>query len=193
MRPDVHALALRSAAKLVLGMASLATVTTACSSETTDETGASTDAVMTKNDDAKATNDNAVVIDNGLGGTGAQTTAECKEVLASAYPHPGGYQWEPVAEPADVVACCNQELVAHGAGSHYRWDCCVAYDPNATPSTDATDTKPSFRDSIGWACTPWGPPVPPSFDRVNKKTRKMSPARRDMNRFLASQLLPQVA
>src|SRR4051812_20204255 len=83
MRPDVHALALRSAAKLVLGMASLGSVATGCSSEATDETGASTDAVMTKNETA--------------------TTAECKETLASAYPQPGGYQWTPVAEPADVV------------------------------------------------------------------------------------------
>lgn len=189
MRPDVHALALRSAAKLVLGMASLATVTTACSAEATDETGASTDAVMTKNDtNDKATNDNAI-LDNGLGGTGAQTTAECKETLASAYPHPGGYQWKPVAEPADVVACCHEELVAHGAGSHYRWDCCVAYDPNATPSTGASDGTQSFEQSIGWACTPWGPPVPPAMKRI----RKASPARRDMNRFLASQLLQQVA
>lgn len=198
MRPDVHAAALRSAAKLVLGMASIASVTVACSSETTDDTGASTDAVMTKNDNA--TKKNATDDDLALtgGATGEPTSKECAATLASAFPTPSGYEWTPVPQPPKVAACCDEELTKHGWTTAYRWDCCVAYDENAPLETDKEGNPIPWSAPTGMhkhvlACTPWGPPVPPQMNRLQRRNRKLSPARHDMNRFLASQIEAQLA
>jgi hypothetical protein len=192
MRPDVHAAALRSAAKLVLGMASIASITTACSSEATDDTGASTDAVMTKdNTDTNQKTDDSML---NLGeGTGQATTAACKATLSTAFPHPSFKDYgKATPQPADVVDCCKQELAKHGSMTAYRWECCFAYDENVTVDpgddgkVDPWDVPTLSSKAPGFACTPWGPPVPPQMNRMQKRHRKLSPARRDMNRFLAA-------
>ncbi|MBX3209156.1 MAG: hypothetical protein KF764_29250 [Labilithrix sp.] len=85
----------------------------------------------------------------------------CEATLTAAFPTPGNYQWEPVAQSKDVVACCDEELTKNGAGSEYRWDCCVAYDPTVDPE----GRGPRSGGTHGMACTPWGPPVPPSMKR----------------------------
>jgi hypothetical protein len=192
MRPDVHAAALRSAAKLVLGMASIASVTTACSSEATDDTGATTDAVMTKETGSKKTDDTTTVTADLGEGSGKPTTKACKATLSTAFPHPSFKSYGVTTpQPADVLDCCQQELAKHGSMTAYRWECCFAYDENATvdPGKDGTvdpwDVPTLSSQAPGFACTPWGPPVPPQMNR----NRKFSPARRDMNAFLASQLV----
>lgn len=192
MRPDVHAAALRSAAKLVLGMASIASVTVACSSESTDETGASTDAVMAKNDNANKTND-TTTIDLGEG-TGTETTKACKATLQTAFPNPSFKDYgHATPQPKEVLDCCDSELSGHGSLTSYRWECCFAYDENAnvTPGEDGKVDPwdaPTLSKNHGWACTPWGPPVPPQMNRMQRRSKKLSPARRDMNRFLAAQV-----
>jgi hypothetical protein len=198
MRPDVHAAALRSAAKLVLGMASLASITTACSSEATDDTGASTDAVMTKdNNDSKKTDDTMLSFGNG---TGEATTAACKATLESAFPHPTFKDYgKATPQPGDVLDCCKQELAKHGSMTKYRWECCFAYDENAKVDpgkdgeVDPWDVPTLSSQAGGFACTPWGPPVPPQMNRMQRRNKKLSPARRDMVRFLVSQIEAQLA
>lgn len=182
MRPDVHAAALRSAAKLVLGMASFAAVTTGCSSEATDDTGISDDAVTTKG---------PMTIDeiDPKGEVPEETSKACQATLASAFPAPGDYHWLPVPVESDVAACCDEELSKHGSMTPYRWDCCAAYDETATLQTDEDGnvipwSAPTGMQKHGWACTPWGPPVPPQM----RRSKKMSPRRHDMNRFLAAQV-----
>ena len=144
---------------------------------------------MAKNDNA--TNDTSPndSVTTAFGGTGVPTSKECKATLSSAFPTPGDYQYEAVAQPHDVAACCDEELVKHGAGTPYRWDCCVAYDETA-PVDPGKDGKvdpwdaPTGMKKHAFACTPWGPPVPPKM----KRSKKPSPARRDMNLFLAAQV-----
>lgn len=188
MRPDVHAAALRSAAKLVLGMASFAAI--GCSSEAADDTGASTDAVMTKDDSTKKTDDTMVDLDLG-NGTGEATTKECKATLAATFPSPSFKDYgHATPQPADVLECCEQELAKHGSATEYRWACCFAYDENAKVDpgkdgeVDSWEVPTLSSHAHGFACTPWGPPVPPKM----KRDRKMTPRRRDMNRFLAAQV-----
>jgi hypothetical protein len=169
MRPDVHAAALRSAAKLVFGMASLSLV--ACTADPTEESSASDNALTNSKGDANGSTNNGNTGDNGNGETNPTnepTTPECKATLASAFPQPSGYEWKPVPQSPDVVACCDQELTKHDAMTKYRWDCCVAYDPATVPAGQ----KPKgigFSDGHGMACTPWGPPVPPSMNRMKRR------------------------
>lgn len=96
----------------------------------------------------------------------------CDVVLASAFPTPGDYQWEPVAQSKEVVACCDEELTNKGSSSTYRWDCCVAYDPEATPDPNGGFANPQH----GMACTPWGPPVPPSMKRARRPMPRLAQA-----------------
>jgi len=88
----------------------------------------------------------------------------CEAVLAAAFPTPGDYQSMPVAQSKEVVACCDEELTTNGVMSMYRWDCCVAYDPEVTPEPHRGFSNPEH----GMACTPWGPPVPPSMKRARR-------------------------
>lgn len=46
--------------------------------------------------------------------------------------------------------CCTEELVKHGTGSKFRWECCSAL----------ADVPQGAEPS---ACTPWGPPCPPEM------------------------------
>lgn len=168
MRSDVHLAALRAAARVAFSVASVALVN-GCSAA---DDGAS------KSDDRRAANDSedttasesAVVSRPGSQGRPRPPCTDasapkptCEQILASKFPVPGDYQYEPVAQPADVVACCDQELTTHGAQSKFRWDCCVAYDPAKVPAGE--DPPSPFSGAHGLACTPWGPPVPPSMAR----------------------------
>lgn len=173
MRPEAHAAALRSAAKLVLGMASIATFNVGCSSETSEETAANDSAVTTT--DAEKTCE-------GKPTTTPTPAPACGAVLNAAFPKKDGFTWQPHAQSAEVVACCRAELAEHDFASPHRWDCCWAFDPaeQKDPNTEWPTTVAQTA-GLGLACTPWGPPVPPS---MNRKIRR-SPARRDMAAFIA--------
>jgi hypothetical protein len=140
MRNDVHLSALRAAARVAFSVALL----NGCSSpDVADEAEGSSDALKAAKMPPKE--------------------PCCNDLLSKTFPVPGDYQWEPVPQPADVVACCEKELATAGADSKYRWDCCVAYDPAVDP--DGTSTQRPI------SCTPWGPPVPPSMKRKNARKR----------------------
>jgi hypothetical protein len=133
MRNDVHAAALKAAAKVAFSVAFL----NGCGSAAEPAEEA-------------ATNENAIHSD-GCPSTG------CDALLEAAFPKPGDYQWEPVPQSKQVVACCERELAKHDAATKYRWDCCVAFDP---------ETGHHASQDHGLACTPWGPPVPPAMRAV---------------------------
>lgn len=165
MRTDVHFAALRAAARVAFSMALL----NACSSAAE---GA---------DEPKATGEG----EEGLASSEAAMSSPdcpdhtCASVLAAEFPKPGDYRWEREPRSKQVVECCQKELAKHGSQTQYRWDCCVAFDPE-------TGEGGSDGDGQSWACTPWGPPVPPSMERLAarrarraaKKARsmKLSPA-----------------
>jgi hypothetical protein len=179
MRSDVHFAALKAAARVAFSVAlPAATVLTGCSSaggllgeEESDDAVSNESAIA-----ANASNAAGSRPKRSLGKKPCPTTTEdagpakpsCEATLAATFPTPGDYQWEPVAQSKEVVACCDEELTKNGASSAYRWDCCVAYDPAATPDPNSGFTNSSH----GMACTPWGPPVPPSM----KRSRRPSPA-----------------
>jgi hypothetical protein len=150
MRTDVHFAALRAAAKVAFSMALL----NGCSSA--DGTAENSDGEKSATGDGTASSEAAVTSDS-ADKVGHQS---CTELLNSTFPGPDRYQTKPVAEPADVVACCEKQFANHGLGGAHRWACCVAYDPAVDPEGDHT-----VGSHHGNACTPWGPPVPPSMAR----------------------------
>ncbi len=161
MRNDVHFAALRAAAKVAFSVASVAMVNGCATDDTGDDTAANEAALASK--DAKTPSADTKPTKPGK--------PSCESILASTFPVPGDYQWEPVPQSAEVVACCNKELAEHGAGTPYRWDCCVAYDPNALSPGE----EPSVPSADHWpACTPWGPPVPPSIDRLRSRRARFT-------------------
>jgi hypothetical protein len=170
-RAYAHAAALKAAAKVAFSMVLLE----GCSSPgvlagqtTTEDEASSSEPAVAAEEQPKS--DRAVPSDpkapsrtrKSLGkkpSTEAGSTApSCNATLAASFPVPGDYQWEPVAQSKEVVACCDQELTKNGAGSTYRWDCCVAYDPEIDAGGQGLRSH-----GHDMACTPWGPPVPPSM------------------------------
>jgi len=165
MNRDVHLAALRAAARVAFSMALPVALVSGCAaaSETSGgEESASTEDAL-KSSKKKPCHEDA-----------GPAKPSCDSVLASAFPGPDTYQWEPVAASAEVVACCDKELTDKGASSAHRWACCVAYDP-ATVNVDAGES-PAFANGHGMACTPWGPPCPPSMRRG--RAAKRNPALR---------------
>jgi hypothetical protein len=151
MRTDVHFAALRAAAKVAFSMALL----NGCSSP--DGVLGSTDKPEGDGEESSASNESAIT--SAVKDCPNQPAPSCAAVLASTFPKPGDYQWKPVAHPSNVVACCDKELTQNGSQSNYRWDCCVAFDAKDP------DSVPLRQGEHAMACTPWGPPVPPSMDR----------------------------
>jgi hypothetical protein len=77
--------------------------------------------------------------------------ADCEAVVGAAFPTEGPYPGTLQAVSEEVQACCADLLVkSEGAMPYHRWDCCANLPPNPPEGT-------------GIACTPWGPPVPPSM------------------------------
>ncbi len=83
--------------------------------------------------------------------------ADCSAVLGEGIPTPGGFQTEPVARSADVLACCATVLSqTDAATSPRRWDCCVSYDPTASGSQAFGLSPHDLRlsNTYAEACTP---------------------------------------
>lgn len=147
MHNDAHFAALRAAARVAFGVAVLG----GCSGAEAPEG----DAIAAESEINKAP---ACHKD-----AGKPAKPSCDAVIASAFADAGPNDWvwndpsnpkPPVA--ADVKACCEEKLTAEETTTWnmpYRWSCCAAIDNGAG------------NPKIGIACTPWGPPVPPSMNR----------------------------
>lgn len=73
----------------------------------------------------------------------------CTAVIAKAFPTEGKYPGEKQNVSAEVSACCREVLLEHFCMAPHRWDCCANVDLGSSNNLHA-------------ACTPWGPPTPPS-------------------------------
>lgn len=182
MRSDVHFAALKAAARVAFSMSVPVVLLNGCASAlepaetaesgiTSDDELAASGSKRGEANEGKDTPSSSSRADAGAEEPDACAKADsappkqsCDATLAAAYPTPGDYQWEPVAQSSDVVACCDEELGKTNGMSQYRWDCCVAYDP-----AQSSDAGPNtLHAKHGMACTPWGPPVPPSMHRVRR-------------------------
>ena len=163
MRTDVHSAALRAAAKVAFSVAFIA----GCSSpadETTDgENADNTDGVApgtTESDIKTGKKPHASKGEQLASGchTGKDSGAPkltCDQVVAAAFPTEGNYPGKKQAVSAEVQTCCAELLEkSQGGLATHRWDCCANLPADAG-------------QSVGIACTPWGPPVPPSMKRRN--------------------------
>jgi hypothetical protein len=90
----------------------------------------------------------------------------CEQVIAAAFPTEGDYPGTKQNVSSEVEACCAERLVETSGMMEHRWDCC-ANTGSETPSQD-----------INLACTPWGPPVPPSMGRRREPSRDLAMGRR---------------
>ncbi len=159
MRSDVHTAALRAAAKVAFSVAFIG----GCSAPSPD--GAE------GNEPTKPGADGVEpgVADSELSAKKHQPTAptstschqgdsggpkpSCESVVAAAFPTEGNYPGTKQTVSHDVQTCCAELLTkSQGALANHRWDCCANLAPDAP-------------QSVSIACTPWGPPVPPSMKR----------------------------
>jgi hypothetical protein len=165
MRHDVHLAALRAAAKVAFSMALL----NGCAAE--DPTEPSTQGA--------ASQDLTGPSGSSANDTGADRShANCAEILSCAFPGPDEYGTPPTPESSEVVACCDQALGGHNIGGAHRWACCAAYDP-----AEGKDHTGASKHVM--ACTPWGPPVPPSIERLRAKREQRRAAKRARAELLA--------
>ncbi len=162
MRSDVHSAALRAAAKVAFSVAFLA----GCSAETepTENGGATNDVDSDGTTPGVAEQDISSKPKPKTPKTPKVTSTGCHEqkpscdaLIAAAFPTEGNYPGTKKNVSSEVQACCTELLTKPGDDglgmTAHRWDCCA----NATPGA-----------KIGMACTPWGPPVPPSMNRKKR-------------------------
>ncbi len=153
MRSDVHAAALRAAAKLAFSVAFLG----GCSAETIDSesTEQGEDAIRSARGETNPSADAPAPSKKACG-----DKPSCEATLTAAFADPAWAEYVPwmgqklPTEVSDEAkACCKAEL-SHPRpwDARFRWQCC-----GVLQNGDDVGDIPA----IGMACTPWGPPVPP--------------------------------
>lgn len=163
MRRDVHLAALGAAARVAFGLAFAAT---ACKSAqpSSAETNARSPGEGGTHADTQAPSTPPAV-------TPKSPAPSCDEVIASGFPgvDPNEYVTERRSDASPALErCCTERLRVNGAQAPYRFHCCSVVDYSSKSLED--------RNTIGAACTPWGPPAPPSMpsDFVASAPRAMS-------------------
>lgn len=160
MRSDVHAAALRAAAKVAFSVAFIGGCSAADPepAEGADPVTASGAEPGTSESDlsAKKPKKPKLVAAAGTschGDGSAAPKPSCEAVVNAAFPSEGAYPGAKQSVAPDVQACCAELLVkSQGALPNHRWDCCANLPANAP-------------QNVAIACTPWGPPVPPAMKR----------------------------
>jgi hypothetical protein len=163
MRSDVHSAALRAAAKVAFSVAFLGGCGGATSSGLADEdltaNGKGAEPGKAHGDAGQASSPAADAATTNPSGPGhdedASTTPPlaCAQAIDAAFPVEGDYPGTPQAVSVHVQECCADALAAsQGVMEHHRWDCCANLPADAG-------------NEVAIACTPWGPPVPPSMKR----------------------------
>jgi hypothetical protein len=159
MRSDVHAAALRAAAKVAFSVAFIG----GCAAQTAegedpataDGTPAATsaEADLSAKKTKKKTDKSSALPAGCHHADASAPKLSCDQVVAAAFPTEGNYPGKKENVSAEVQTCCAELLGDRDGGlTAHRWDCCanLPADPG---------------QNIGIACTPWGPPVPPSMKR----------------------------
>jgi hypothetical protein len=149
MRRDVHLAALKAAGKVAFSVAFLA----GCSSANETEANTDDQALRARVDAGHAGHDGA---SSDGGSPSCEKKFTCDDLLNAAFPTPGNYPGTQIATTPQVQSCCHDLLVGFESsiegrvGSfEHRWDCC--------------ENHGESNEGIGFACTPWGPPVPPAM------------------------------
>ncbi len=171
MRPEVHQAALKAAAKVAFSIVFLQGCAGAVSQEGAKDEGegyakSESDVVLAKKQpESRPRRSLGKKACEDAGTTTPPEPTSCEATLAAAFPTPSEYKWEPEPQSKEVVDCCRAALADGSEAGQYRWDCCVAYDAADPNKETASSSAKNF------ACTPWGPPVPPSI----KRSRKANP------------------
>jgi hypothetical protein len=177
MRSDVHSAALRAAAKVAFSVAFIS----GCAAP-----GASTEGESDPNDPTAGYDDTEVsTSESNLGSkkkpattttrssaltsgchkeAGAPKPLTCEQVINAAFPTEGNYPGEKQSVSVQVQTCCAEALASEtGWMMEHRWDCCANLPADAG-------------QNLNIACTPWGPPVPPSMKNRIKRANPMPDA-----------------
>ncbi len=173
MRSDVHSAALRAAAKVafsvafISGCSSPASPTDLADGELGDgaeatEPGTSESEYSTK----KKKPSRAAQLAAGCHEDKKDASVPkltCEQVVNAAFPAEGNYPGAKKTVSAEVQTCCVELLEkSQGSLANHRWDCCANLPADAG-------------QSVSIACTPWGPPVPPSMKRRGRLLAEPSP------------------
>lgn len=154
MRSDVHFLALRTAAKMAfsvafLGGCSAAPPVVVDDLPTGEDPGTAESEYSARRRKKPCDKDAAAP-------TGPAPT--CDQLVNAAFPDGGAWPDGKPLVSKEVASCCEKILLGQegdaGRNHPHRWDCCAALDWGQGSSQE-----------LGVACTPWGPPVPPSMKR----------------------------
>jgi len=140
--------ALRAAAKVALSLAAAGTLACGSTATDADETTASE---IRRRAEAGVSND---------GGDGGLSLAQCMEKLDAQKEQFGPDADSPIPpvkyeRTDEVLACCDTFLARHSTipnAREHRWNCCATIN----------DSVEDFFQGPT-ACTPWGPPMPPSM------------------------------
>jgi hypothetical protein len=158
MRSDVHNAALRAAAKVAFSMAFFTVGCAASTDPVADNDVDSDNDPGTAESDISKSKPKAPKVATGGCHKKDPPKQSCEQLINAAFPTEGNYPGEKKNVSKEVQACCTDLLTKPGDDglgmTAHRWDCCA----NATPGAN-----------IGMACTPWGPPVPPSMKRRGNK------------------------
>lgn len=159
MRSDVHSAALRAAAKVAFSVAFIS----GCAAEAAPgdeatgpdgtEPATTAEADLSSKKTKKKTGTSSALPPGCHHADASVPKLSCDQVIASAFPTEGNYPGKKQNVSAEVQTCCAELLGDQDGGlPAHRWDCCanLPADPG---------------QNIGIACTPWGPPVPPSMKR----------------------------
>ena len=171
MRSDTHSAALRAAAKVAFSVAFIGGCSAPASpgdlaDDTTDgtygdgvEPGSSESEVSAKKKPKQPAQLSVAPCDKHKD-AGPPKPLTCEQVVNAAFPTEGQYPGTKQNVSIEVQNCCAEHLLADndGLGTH-RWDCCANLPADAG-------------QNISIACTPWGPPVPPSMKRRSKTEPK---------------------
>lgn len=164
MRSDVHSAALRAAAKVafsvafVSGCSAPASPVDASEGDYGDDTEATEPGTSESEYGAKKKKPSrfSQLASGCHEDKDAGPKLSCEQVVNAAFPTEGNYPGEKQTVSTAVQTCCVELLEkSQGALASHRWDCCANLPADAG-------------QNINIACTPWGPPVPPSMKRRGK-------------------------
>lgn len=160
MRSDVHFAALRAAAKVAFSVAFIggcaaqaAEADDATNPEGT-EPATTAEADLSAKNKTKKKSETSSALPSGCHHADASVPKlSCEQVVNAAFPTEGNYPGKKQSVSAEVQTCCAELLTDRDGGlPAHRWDCCANLPADAG-------------QNVGIACTPWGPPVPPSMKR----------------------------
>lgn len=92
---------------------------------------------------------------------GATQPLGCEQAVNAAFPVEGDYPGQKQSVSVQVQTCCAELLAAEESWkAPHRWDCCANLPADAG-------------QNLTIACTPWGPPVPPSMKGRHLRAARM--------------------